>query len=59
MQLEYAHKGDVSKMKRTLSSKLANFQHPQTQDSPLVSMSQLVGVVNDNVVGVVSHSIVL
>lgn len=44
VQLEYAHRGDVSKMKRTLSSKLANFQHPQTQDSPLVSTPGLVGV---------------
>lgn len=38
MQLEYAQKGDISKMKKTLSSKLANFQHPQTQETPLVCM---------------------
>ena len=36
MHLEYAHKGDVAKMKKTLSPKLANFQHPQTRDTPLV-----------------------
>jgi len=35
--LEHAHKGDISKMKKLLSSKLANFQHPQTLDSPMVS----------------------
>lgn len=38
IHLEYAHKGDVSKMKKTLTSKLANFQHPQTQDTPLVCL---------------------
>ena len=44
IHLEYAHRGEVSKMKKSLSSKLANFQHPQTQDSPLVGRRVLVAV---------------
>lgn len=35
--LEHALRGDVSKMKKLLSSKLATFQHPQTLDSPMVN----------------------
>ncbi len=42
MHLEYAHRGEVSKLKKSLSSKLVNFQHPQTQDSPLVGELKLV-----------------
>ena len=39
IHLEYAHKGEVSKMKKTLTSKLAAFQHPQTQASLLVGVA--------------------
>lgn len=41
MQLECVHRGDISKLKKMLSPKLVNFQHPQAQESSLVCQAAI------------------